>query len=208
MPQTNEWFLFTLSKLKKCEKIWKHEKTQFFAWNLKTLLRCIYPPTWCLAVFRQRNEPPLDNGIIPWLGHALEFGKDAAKFLTRMKQKHGDIFTVSSFYSTIVLLSSQKSKLTIGSQTGNNSIRHLIYKISRRLSDSHVFINQVFVAGKYVTVLLDSDSYETVLKDEESLDATGYAKLLMKKIFDLHLPNHNPKSERNRAHEYGSDPCI
>ncbi|XP_056605666.1 prostacyclin synthase [Triplophysa dalaica] len=102
---------------------------------------------------RQRNEPPLDNGIIPWLGHALEFGKDAAKFLTRMKQKHGDIFTV-------------------------------------------------FVAGKYVTVLLDSNSYETVLKDEDSLDATGYAKLLMKKIFDLHLPNHNPKSERNRAHEH------
>ena len=41
------------------------------------------------------NEPPLDKGLIPWLGHALEFGKDAAKFLARMKNKHGDIFTVS-----------------------------------------------------------------------------------------------------------------
>lgn len=45
---------------------------------------------------RQKNEPPLDKGVIPWLGHALEFGKDAAKFLARMKEKHGDIFTVSS----------------------------------------------------------------------------------------------------------------
>lgn len=43
---------------------------------------------------RSKREPPLDKGYIPWLGHALEFGKDAAKFLTRMKKKHGDIFTV------------------------------------------------------------------------------------------------------------------
>ena len=47
-----------------------------------------------LVVCRLSREPPLDKGLIPWLGHALEFGKDAAKFLTRMKMKHGDIFTV------------------------------------------------------------------------------------------------------------------
>lgn len=44
---------------------------------------------------RQEDEPPLDKGGLPWLGHALEFGRDAAKFLARMKEKHGDIFTVS-----------------------------------------------------------------------------------------------------------------
>lgn len=44
---------------------------------------------------RQDNEPPLDKGALPWLGHALEFGRDAAKFLARMKEKHGDVFTVS-----------------------------------------------------------------------------------------------------------------
>lgn len=43
---------------------------------------------------RQENEPPLDKGALPWLGHALEFGRDAAKFLARMKEKHGDVFTV------------------------------------------------------------------------------------------------------------------
>uniref|UniRef100_A0A8C4NA98 Prostacyclin synthase n=1 Tax=Equus asinus TaxID=9793 RepID=A0A8C4NA98_EQUAS len=43
---------------------------------------------------RRPGEPPLDLGSIPWLGYALEFGKDAASFLTRMKEKHGDIFTV------------------------------------------------------------------------------------------------------------------
>ncbi|XP_028261829.1 prostacyclin synthase-like [Parambassis ranga] len=54
---------------------------------------------------RQENEPPLDKGLIPWLGHALEFGKDAAKFLARMKDKHGDIFTVrvAGVYVTVLL---------------------------------------------------------------------------------------------------------
>ncbi|AWP02694.1 putative prostacyclin synthase-like [Scophthalmus maximus] len=54
---------------------------------------------------RQKNEPPLDKGSIPWLGHALEFGKDAAKFLARMKEKHGDIFTVcvAGHYVTVLL---------------------------------------------------------------------------------------------------------
>ncbi|XP_056316395.1 prostacyclin synthase [Danio aesculapii] len=102
---------------------------------------------------RQRNEPPLDKGMIPWLGHALEFGKDAAKFLTRMKQKHGDIFTVRA-------------------------------------------------AGLYITVLLDSNCYDAVLSDVASLDQTSYAKILMKRIFNMILPSHNPESEKERAEKH------
>ncbi|XP_077109419.1 prostacyclin synthase [Ranitomeya variabilis] len=51
---------------------------------------------WAALLRRRRrnDEPPLDCGLIPWLGHALEFGSDAAMFLTRMKAKHGDIFTI------------------------------------------------------------------------------------------------------------------
>ncbi|CAG06814.1 unnamed protein product, partial [Tetraodon nigroviridis] len=54
---------------------------------------------------RSKNDPPLDKGLIPWLGHALEFGQDAAKFLSRMKRKHGDIFTVRAAgrYVTVLL---------------------------------------------------------------------------------------------------------
>uniref|UniRef100_A0A8B9LDB3 Prostacyclin synthase n=1 Tax=Astyanax mexicanus TaxID=7994 RepID=A0A8B9LDB3_ASTMX len=94
-----------------------------------------------------KREPPLDKGVIPWLGHALDFGKDAAKFLTRMKLKHGDIFTVR-------------------------------------------------VAGRYVTVLLDPHSYDSVLQDTTSLDFTHYAQVLMDRIFNLRLPNHKPDSEK------------
>lgn len=49
----------------------------------------------CLDVNRREDEPPLDRGWLPWLGHALAFGKDALGFLTQMKEKHGDAFTVS-----------------------------------------------------------------------------------------------------------------
>ncbi|KAM9296540.1 prostacyclin synthase [Gastrophryne carolinensis] len=51
---------------------------------------------WAAFLRRRRrpDEPPLDCGFIPWLGHALDFRKDSATFLTQMKAKHGDIFTV------------------------------------------------------------------------------------------------------------------
>uniref|UniRef100_A0A3B4WLB5 Prostacyclin synthase n=1 Tax=Seriola lalandi dorsalis TaxID=1841481 RepID=A0A3B4WLB5_SERLL len=91
---------------------------------------------------RQKNEPPLDKGLIPWLGHALEFGKDAAKFLARMKEKHGDIFTVC-------------------------------------------------VAGHYVTVLLDPNSFDAIINDTVFLDFTRARNQLLKRIFSLQLPKIN-----------------
>ncbi|XP_033483252.1 prostacyclin synthase [Epinephelus lanceolatus] len=96
---------------------------------------------------RQRNEPPLDKGFIPWLGHALEFGKDAAKFLARMKDRHGDIFTVR-------------------------------------------------VAGHYVTVLLDPNSFDAVMNDTVSLDFTRSRNQLLQRIFSLQLPSVKPTAER------------
>uniref|UniRef100_A0A6Q2YWK6 Prostacyclin synthase n=1 Tax=Esox lucius TaxID=8010 RepID=A0A6Q2YWK6_ESOLU len=64
----------------------------------------LYNWTVC-RIYIDKNEPPLDKGFIPWLGHALEFGNDVAKFLSRMKQKHGDIFTVRvcGHYITVLL---------------------------------------------------------------------------------------------------------
>ncbi|KAI7810256.1 5-beta-cholestane-3-alpha,7-alpha-diol 12-alpha-hydroxylase-like [Triplophysa rosa] len=61
---------------------------------------------YLLGAFRRRRpgEPPLDKGPFPWLGHVLEFRRDTAKFLQRMKEKHGDIFTVQmgGFYFTFI----------------------------------------------------------------------------------------------------------
>ncbi|XP_060940426.1 7-alpha-hydroxycholest-4-en-3-one 12-alpha-hydroxylase-like [Limanda limanda] len=63
---------------------------------LLALLSCLIGGLYLLGVFRrhQPGEPPLDKGLIPWLGHVLEFRKNTLKFIERMKQKHGDVFTV------------------------------------------------------------------------------------------------------------------
>ncbi|XP_054836424.1 prostacyclin synthase [Eublepharis macularius] len=58
---------------------------------------------------RLPGEPPLDKGLVPWLGHALEFSRDAAKFLSAMKQKHGDIFTIKAAGKFITFLLDPRS---------------------------------------------------------------------------------------------------
>lgn len=57
---------------------------------------------------------------------------------------------------------------------------------------------QLCVAGHYVTVLLDSNCYDDVLEDTKSLDLTRHSQILMDRVFDLKLPNHDPVSERKR----------
>ncbi|KAG8138693.1 hypothetical protein E2320_001560 [Naja naja] len=57
--------------------------------------------------FRRRrpNEPPLDKGLVPWLGHALHFRNDNMDFLQTMQKKHGDIFTalIAGQYFTFLM---------------------------------------------------------------------------------------------------------
>ncbi|XP_071316942.1 5-beta-cholestane-3-alpha,7-alpha-diol 12-alpha-hydroxylase-like [Trachinotus anak] len=83
---------------------------------------------YLLGVFRQRQpgEPPLDKGLIPWLGHVPEFRKNTAKFLERMKKKHGDVFTVQlgGFYMTFM-----QDPLSLG----------VFVKESRKTLDFNVF---------------------------------------------------------------------
>ncbi|XP_070623580.1 7-alpha-hydroxycholest-4-en-3-one 12-alpha-hydroxylase-like [Erythrolamprus reginae] len=63
---------------------------------LATLLSLLLGGLYMIGVFRQKRpkEPPLDKGLIPWLGHGLSFGKQPLPLLERMRKKHGDIFTI------------------------------------------------------------------------------------------------------------------
>ncbi|XP_041962401.1 5-beta-cholestane-3-alpha,7-alpha-diol 12-alpha-hydroxylase-like [Alosa sapidissima] len=74
---------------------------------LFALLLSVLGGLYLLGAFRRHRpgEPPLDKGPLPWLGHVLEFRRDTAKFLERMKGKHGDIFTVllGGFYFTFIM---------------------------------------------------------------------------------------------------------
>lgn len=63
-------------------------------------------------------------------------------------------------------------------------------------------IFQVRVAGRYVTVLLDPHSYDSVLQDTSSLDFTRYAQVLMDRIFNLRLPNYKPEIEKAIMRRY------
>lgn len=73
---------------------------------LLTSLVALFGGLYLLGVFRQRRpgEPPLDKGLIPWLGHVLEFRRNTLKFLERMQRKHGDVFTIQlgGFYITFI----------------------------------------------------------------------------------------------------------
>lgn len=59
-----------------------------------------------------------------------------------------------------------------------------------------VILSQVCVAGHYITVLLDPNSYDSVLYDTKSLDFTRYKNQIIKRVFSLQLPNNTSTSER------------
>lgn len=82
------------------------EDMEYLVQILLAVLLIVIGAFYLLGVFRRRQtgEPPLEKGLIPWLGCVLEFRKDTVKFLRRMKAKHGDIFTVQlgGFYFTFI----------------------------------------------------------------------------------------------------------
>lgn len=57
---------------------------ELFMHNLKQLL---------FVFCRRQGEPPLENGFLPYLGCALQFGANPLEFLKEKQKKHGHIFT-------------------------------------------------------------------------------------------------------------------
>uniref|UniRef100_A0A8D0DU21 Cytochrome P450 family 8 subfamily B member 1 n=1 Tax=Salvator merianae TaxID=96440 RepID=A0A8D0DU21_SALMN len=74
---------------------------------LCALLACVAGGLYLAGAFRRRkaNEPPLDKGLIPWLGHGLHFRNNGISFFQTMQQKHGDIFTalIAGYYFTFLM---------------------------------------------------------------------------------------------------------
>ncbi|KAJ6655100.1 hypothetical protein lerEdw1_006004 [Lerista edwardsae] len=60
------------------------------------LLAAVVGGLYLAGAFRRRQprEPPLEKGLIPWLGCGLQFRNNSLEFLKKMQEKHGDIFTV------------------------------------------------------------------------------------------------------------------
>ncbi|XP_074139266.1 5-beta-cholestane-3-alpha,7-alpha-diol 12-alpha-hydroxylase-like [Sminthopsis crassicaudata] len=95
----------------------------FWTSVLIVLVTTVLVVLYRLGALRQGriNEPPLDKGLIPWLGHAMDISKDASSFLKRMQERHGEIFTVQMAgryvtfvtdpFSFDVILKENRSKL-------------------------------------------------------------------------------------------------
>lgn len=62
--------------------------------------------------------------------------------------------------------------------------------------EQKIMSSQVRVAGHYVTVLLDANSFDAVLNDTVFLDFTNNRNQLLKRIFVLQLPSIKPTAER------------
>ncbi|KAM8966875.1 cytochrome P450 7A1-like [Pelodytes ibericus] len=61
-------------------------------WALVVTLCCFL---WLVLGIRKREpgEPPLENGLIPYVGCALQFGANPLEFLKAKQKKYGHIFT-------------------------------------------------------------------------------------------------------------------
>ncbi|XP_028626199.1 cholesterol 7-alpha-monooxygenase [Grammomys surdaster] len=61
-------------------------------WGIAVVVSCC---VWFITGIRRRKvgEPPLENGLIPYLGCALKFGSNPLEFLRANQRKHGHVFT-------------------------------------------------------------------------------------------------------------------
>ncbi|XP_066521557.1 prostacyclin synthase isoform X2 [Hoplias malabaricus] len=70
------------------------------------------------------------------------------------------------------------------------------------MKEKHGDIFTIRVAGQYITVLMDSNCYDDVLKDTHSLDLTRYVQVLMERIFSLRLPHPDPVFEKKMLEQH------
>uniref|UniRef100_A0ABM5GDC3 Cytochrome P450 7A1 n=1 Tax=Pogona vitticeps TaxID=103695 RepID=A0ABM5GDC3_9SAUR len=79
---------------------------QIYCQNLQVRNRCLHSkpegqtliyspnlPCVYIAFCRRPREPPLENGLLPYLGCALQFGANPLQFLIERQKKYGSIFT-------------------------------------------------------------------------------------------------------------------
>lgn len=59
---------------------------------------------FCFNFFRRPGEPPLEAGWIPFLGVALDYGRNPLAFLQETQKKCGDAFTckIAGKYFTFI----------------------------------------------------------------------------------------------------------
>ncbi|XP_067887980.1 cytochrome P450 7A1-like isoform X2 [Heterodontus francisci] len=93
---------------------------------------------------RQEGEPPVENGWIPYLGCAVEFGANPLKFLQTRQKKYGDAFTCKIAGNFITFITDPFSYSSVIRHGKNLNFQTIALKISRR-----VFGHVDFADAKY-----------------------------------------------------------
>uniref|UniRef100_UPI00398F24F6 cytochrome P450 7A1-like n=1 Tax=Pristiophorus japonicus TaxID=55135 RepID=UPI00398F24F6 len=99
-------------------------------------LEALYP--------KQAGEPPVENGWIPYIGCALEFGANPLKFLQTRQKKYGDAFTCKIAGNFITFITDPFSYSSVIRHGKNLNFQDIALKISRR-----VFNHADFSDAKY-----------------------------------------------------------
>ncbi|XP_007431379.2 7-alpha-hydroxycholest-4-en-3-one 12-alpha-hydroxylase [Python bivittatus] len=152
---------------------------------LATFIAILLGGLYTIGAFRKRKstEPPLDKGLIPWIGHGISFGRNPVQFLERMMKKHGDIFTMllggnylhivmdPNIYGFIVKTSNSKLDFSafaanIVSKVFNFQPTEIHHKIVKGGSKKYLrgkslaFLNQIFMENLNAILLHNQDSGE------------------------------------------------
>ncbi|XP_044151334.1 cytochrome P450 7A1-like [Bufo gargarizans] len=147
-------------------------------WGVVEAVCCFF---WLIVGIRRRQpgEPPLENGLIPYLGCALQFGANPLEFLRSRQKKYGDVFTckiagkfvhfVTDPFSFDVVMHHgrhfdwQKFLYSTSAKLGYFHTSDSIIKESMRLSSASINIR---VAKENFTLQLEEKGVYGIRKDD------------------------------------------
>ncbi|XP_069777538.1 cytochrome P450 7A1-like [Narcine bancroftii] len=97
---------------------------------------------WFLLLRRRKEgEPPVENGWIPYVGCALEFGSNPLKFLKTHQKKYGDIFTCKISGNFMTFITDPSLYNSINRHGKFLDFQNIAVTISRRVFDHADFKN-------------------------------------------------------------------
>ncbi|TWW73409.1 Cholesterol 7-alpha-monooxygenase [Takifugu flavidus] len=106
---------------------------------------------WLAVGIRHRHssEPPVENGLIPYLGCALQFGANPLQFLRSRQKKYGHIFTCKIAGQYIHFLCDPFSYHSVIRQGRHLDWRkfHFATSVKARLFDLIILLNRIYITA-------------------------------------------------------------
>lgn len=109
---------------------------------------------------RHSSEPPVENGLIPYLGCALQFGANPLQFLRSRQKKYGHIFTCKIAGQYIHFLCDPFSYHSVIRQGRHLDWRkfHFATSVKACLFDLTVLLNRMYITVAFCDDVLICNS--------------------------------------------------